>query len=469
MDGDGLRQLGHRAVDLAFDHLEGRPGYRSVPPELRRLLQDAPLPEAGQPVADILERVATQVLPYPMGNASPRFFAWVNSPPAPVGVLGDLLAAAMNPACTFGDHADVYVERCAVRWLSELVGFGGGTGLLTSGGSMASLTCIAAARHRAARQDGWDVRADGLQGGHAPLSLYVSEDGHNCLRKAAELLGLGSRAVRLVPMDGEFRMDVGALAAMLAADRAAGWRPFCVAASAGTTNTGAIDPLDELVDLCAAEGLWLHVDGAYGAFAALDPEVAPRLAALGRADSLALDPHKWLQVPLECGCALVRDAELLRAAFTMVPPYLRDVEGRPGFDEYGFQQTRGFRALKLWMGLQEAGRSGCAEMVMRHRRLARHLEGLLGSAPDFEVVAPVTLSVVCFRHAPAGLDAGAVDDLQRAVASAVQAGGEAYLTSSVLGGRPVLRACILHRDTSEEDIAALVDVVRRAGRALASA
>ncbi|HVB09713.1 MAG TPA: pyridoxal-dependent decarboxylase, partial [Bacillota bacterium] len=321
-----------------------------------------------------------------------------------------------------------------------------------------------AARHRAALADGWDMRAVGLQGGHAPMAMYVSEDGHNCLRKAAELLGLGARAVRVVPLDAEFRMDVAALRAMLAADRAAGWRPFCVAASAGTTNTGAIDPLHALADLCAAEGIWLHVDGAYGAFAALDPEVAPHLAALGRADSLALDPHKWLQVPLECGCALVRNGDLLRATFSMVPPYLRDEEGRPGFDEYGFQQTRGFRALKVWACLQQAGRAGMAEMIIRHRRLAQRLADALDAAPDFERAAPVTLSVVCFRYAPPGLAADAVDRLQGPIARTVQAGGEAFITTTVLRGRPVLRACILHRDTTAADVAALVDVVRRAGR-----
>ena len=344
-----------------------------------------------------------------MGNGHPRFFGWVNSPPAPVGIVADFLAAALDPSCAGGDHAAIYVERAAVRWLMELVGFPveGSMGLLVSGGSTASLTCLAAARHRAAAADGWDVRARGLRGAPAPLVLYLSEEGHSCMRKAAEVLGLGRDAVRTVPVDGDLRMDVGALRAAIARDRAAGRRPFCVAASAGTVNTGAIDPLDEVATLCQAEGLWFHVDGAYGAIGVADPALAARYAGLGRADSLALDPHKWLSVPVECGCALVRDGRLLRDTWSLVPPYLRTEEGKgfgglPWYSEYGFQQTRGFRALKLWMILQHLGRTGVAALVRRHVALARRLAAAVDAAPDLERVAPVELSVVCFRYAPPG-------------------------------------------------------------------
>jgi aromatic-L-amino-acid/L-tryptophan decarboxylase len=478
LDADEFRRIGHRAVELAAAYLEGlraRPVFRPMGPEQRQALLALPLPEHGADPGAILDAVAERVLPHPMGNGHPRWFGWVNSPPSPVGAVADLLAAALNPSCAGGDHAAIYLEHCAVRWLMELVGFPteGSMGLLVSGGSMASLTGLAAARHRAATLDGWDVREEGLQGGRPPLTLYLSEEGHSCLRKAAELLGLGRAATRTVPIDDQLRIDVRALRSAIDADRSAGRRPFCVAASAGAVNTGAIDPLEELADLCDEQGLWLHVDGAYGAFGVLDPVAAPRFAGLGRVHSLALDPHKWLSVPVECGCVLVRDGALLRDAFSLVPPYIRTEAGRgfgglPWFSEYGFQQTRGFRALKLWMTLQQAGRAGLAAHVARHNALARDLAARIDADPDFERLAPVTLSIVCFRYAPEGLrgDDARLDELNKAIMHEVQAGGEAFLTNTILRGRFALRACILHFDTTADDVAALVAVVRRVGRRL---
>jgi glutamate/tyrosine decarboxylase-like PLP-dependent enzyme len=479
MDPEAFRRLAHAAADLVADHLgriaEG-PVFAPMTPPERAALLERPLPDDGAGPETLLALVGREVFAHPMGNGHPRFFGWVNSPPAPVGVLADFLAAALNPSCAGGDHAAVYVERAVVRWLMELVGFPieGSMGLLVSGGSMASLTCLAAARHRAAAADGWDVRAQGLHGAPAPLTLYLSEEGHGCIRKAAEVLGLGGDAVRTIAVDRDFRMDVGALRAAVAADRLAGRRPFCVAASAGTVNTGAIDPLDELAALCRSEGLWLHVDGAYGAIGAAEPTLASRYAGLGRADSLALDPHKWLSVPVECGCALVRDGQLLRDTWSLVPPYLRTEEGKgfgglPWYSEYGFQQTRGFRALKLWMTLQHMGRSGVAGLIRRHVALARRLAAAVDAAPDLERVAPVELSVVCFRYGPPQWpgDAGRLDALNKALAERIQAEGRVFLTGTVLRGRFALRACVLHYGTTEADVDALVDAVREAGARLA--
>jgi glutamate/tyrosine decarboxylase-like PLP-dependent enzyme len=340
---------------------------------------------------------------------------------------------------------------------------------------MASLTCLAAARHRAAAADGWDVRARGIAAIPAPLVLYLSEEGHSCMRKAAEVLGLGAEAVRTVPVDDGFRMNVRALRAAVAEDRAAGRRPFCVAASAGTVNTGAIEPLDEVADLCQAEGLWLHVDGAYGAIGAADPALAPRYAGLERADSLALDPHKWLAVPVECGCALVRDGRLLRDAWSLVPSYLRTEEGKgfgglPWYSEYGFQQTRGFRALKLWMILQHLGRDGVAALVRRHVTLAQRLASAVDAASDLQRVAPADLSVVCFRLVPrmwAG-DAARLDALNKLLVEQIQAEGRVFLTGTVLRGRFALRACVLHYGTTAADVDALIDTVRETGARLVS-
>jgi glutamate/tyrosine decarboxylase-like PLP-dependent enzyme len=412
-----------------------------------------------------------------MGNGHPRFFGWVNSPPFAIGALAELLAAALNPSCAGGDHAAIYLERAAVRWLMELIGFptDGSMGLLVSGGSMASLTGLAAARHRAVERVGGDVRRDGLQGDGPALVLYMSDEGHSCVRKAAELLGLGGDAVRSVPVDADFRLDVAALRAAIAADRAAGRRPVCVAASAGTVGVGAIDPLAELADLCAAEDLWLHVDGAYGAVGVLDPAVAALYRGLERADSVALDPHKWLSVPVECGAALVRDGALLRRTFSLVPPYIQTEEGKgfgglPWYSEYGFQQTRGFRALKLWMILQWLGRDGLQAHIARHNALARRLAELVDAAPELERLAPVTLSIVCFRYAPPGwpADDPRLDDLNKAIMQALQAGGEVFVTNAVVRRRFALRACILHYATTEADLAAQIEAVRQTGARLAA-
>jgi glutamate/tyrosine decarboxylase-like PLP-dependent enzyme len=477
LDLEEFRRLGYRAVDLAAAHLAGirdRPVFTPMTAEERRAVLELPLTEGGVEPDTLLDFVTEQIAPRPMGNGHPRFFGWVNSPPAPMGVLAELLAAVLNPSCAGGDHAAIYLERAAVRGLMELTGFPteGSMGLLVSGGSMASLTALAAARQRATVRAGWDVRAEGLAG-RPQFVLYVSEEGHGCLRKAAELLGIGGAGVRTVPVDSDFRMDVAALRAAVAEDRAAGRRPFCVAASAGTVNTGAIDPLDALADLCAAEGLWLHVDGAYGALGVLDPAKAARYAGMARADSLALDPHKWLSVPVECGCVLVRDGALLRETFSLVPPYLRTEEGRgfgglPWFSEYGFQQSRGFRALKLWLTMQHMGRAGISALVSRHNALARRLAALVDAAPDLERLAPVELSIVCFRSVPAALrgDEARLDALNKAIMEEMQAGGEAFVSSTVLRGRFALRACVLHYATTEEDIDALVAVVRRTGERL---
>jgi glutamate/tyrosine decarboxylase-like PLP-dependent enzyme len=470
-----FRQLAHRAVDMIAAWLagiDGRPVFAPMAPAARADLLEEPLPEAGAAPAAILDRFASTVLPHPMGNGHPRFFGWVNAPPAPIGVLAELLAAAMNPSCAGGDHAAIYVERCAVRWLMELLDFptAGSMGILVSGGSMATLTGLAAARHRAGTAAGWSVRDEGLQGGRPRLVLYMSEDGHSCVRKAAELLGLGGDAVRVLPSDDGFHLDPGAVASAIARDRAAGLVPFCVVASAGTVSTGAVDPLEALADLCARERCWLHVDGAYGAVAAVAPERAHRFRGIGRADSIALDPHKWLAVPVECGAALIRDGAALRDTFSLVPAYLRTEEGKgfgglPWFAEYGFQQTRGFRALKLWMALQHLGRTGVRALVSRHLALAGRLAELIDRAPDLERLAPVELSIVCFRYIPPGarLAPEALDALNKRIMEMVQAEGRAFVSNAVLRGQFALRACVLHYATAEADLTALVDTIRAAG------
>jgi aromatic-L-amino-acid/L-tryptophan decarboxylase len=385
-------------------------------------------------------------------------------------VLASLAGAAMNPSVVAGDHADVHLERAVVRWLAELVGFPHepGAGLLTSGGSSATIVCLAGARSRALAAVGHDVRRDGLYG--APrLVAYVPAEAHSCVRRALELLGLGSGAMRDVPLE-RGRLDDAALRATIAADRASGGVPALVVGSAGTVNTGAIDPLDALADVAAAEGLWFHVDGAYGAFGVLDPAIAGRFAGMERADSLVLDPHKWLGVPVDAGCALVKRGDDLREAFSLIPPYLRQGTGEPvgTFAEYGFEQTRPFRALRTWATIAARGRLGLAAQVARANELARELATLIEREPELELAAVPETSIVAFRAAPAGCPPSRLDHVNGALPEAVQARGRAFVTGTVFHGRETLRACILHPETGTEHLETLVSEVVQTARGLAT-
>ncbi|GAA3209398.1 pyridoxal phosphate-dependent decarboxylase family protein [Dactylosporangium siamense] len=462
---DELTSAGRRAADITAGYLAGvgeRPVWQPVPEADRSWLMRQELPSSGRPLSDLLDDISSRVLPYPMGNGHPRFFGWVNSAPSAAGVLVAPIAAALNPSCAGGDHAGVLLEHTVLRWLADLVGFPHrpGGGLLTSGASMATVVALATARQRAAERDGVDVREDGLYG-RPPMVLYVSAEGHSCLRKAAELLGLGSRQVRVVPVDDGFRMDVEALRTLVARDTRAGLRPFCVAASAGTVNTGAVDPLDEIADVAAANGLWFHVDGAYGALGALAHHAG--YPGMARADSLVLDPHKWLGVPVDCGCVLWRDPSLTRATFSLVPAYLRDDHdgGTGWFSEYGPEQTRPFRALRTWATMSHLGRDGITRLVDTTVRLAHTLGAMIDAAPDFELLAPVGTSIVAFRHRPVDRD-DQLDELNRRIPAAVQHRGRAFLTGTQLAGAEALRACLLNPATTEDDLVLLLDEIRAA-------
>jgi glutamate/tyrosine decarboxylase-like PLP-dependent enzyme len=468
-----FRSAAHSLVDGVADHLAALPSgpvWQPLPDALRTRLLALPLPEHSAALDVLVATALRDVLPYAMGNGHPAFFGWVNPPPSPAGVVASLAAAAMNPSVVSGDHADVHLERAVVRWLAELVGFphAPGAGLLTSGGSAATIVCFAGARSRALAAAGHDVRRDGLAG--APqLIAYVPAEAHSCVRRALELLGLGSSAMREVPLEGG-RLDATALRASIAADRAGGALPALLVGSAGTVNAGAIDPLDALADVATAEDLWFHVDGAYGAFGVLDPTIAARYRGMEQADSLVLDPHKWLGVPVDAGCALVRRGDDLRDAFSLIPPYLRqDTDTLVGtFAEYGLEQTRPFRALKTWATIAARGRAGIAAQVARANALARELATLVERDPELELAAVPETSIVAFRARPAGCPAAKLDELNRALPEAVQARGRAFVTGTVFGGRETLRACILHPDTTSEHLATLVAEVVAAARRLSA-
>ncbi len=477
MDPEAFRAAGHRLVDDLAAYLAAVPDgpvtHDVAPSALRASLGfGAPLPESGAGANALLERTTRMLFEHSLFNQHPRFFGYITAPPAPIGILGDFLAAAANPNCGSWTLSPVAteIESEAVRWIAELIGYPADAGgLLVSGGNMANFVCFFAAR---AAKAGWDVRARGSQAG-PPLAVYASAETHTWIQKAADLAGMGTDAIRWIPVDGDQRMDVAALAARIAADRAASVRPFLVVGTGGSVSTGAVDPLPAIRDLCRREDLWFHVDGAYGGFAAAAPGAPADLRALAHADSVAVDPHKWLYAPLEAGCALVRDAEALRAAFSYHPPYYHFGEGVTNYVDFGMQNSRGFRALKVWLMLQHAGASGYRAMIEEDMRLSRALAAAVGAHPELEPLTQ-SLSIATFRCVPRDLGARLaepavaeyLDDLNRAVLDRVQREGEAFVSNAVVVGRYALRACIVNFHTGEADVEALPGIVARVGARL---
>ncbi|HET7228951.1 MAG TPA: aminotransferase class V-fold PLP-dependent enzyme [Longimicrobium sp.] len=468
---DDVRRMGHRVAEMVAAYLAALPDgpvFQPLPRDAVQAMRDTPAPRDAAPVDALLDEFERTIAAYPFGNGHPHWYGWVNSPPAPVAIFAEALAAAMNPSVAGGNHAAVHLEHQVAGWLKEMLGFPReAMGMFVSGGSAGALTGLAVARHVAARKAGWDLRRDGVRGFPAPLLVYAAAEAHGCNQKACEILGLGSAAIRPVPMDGALRMDAAALEAMIAEDADGGRIPMAVVATAGTVNTGAIDPLDAIADVCARHGVWMHVDAAYGGPAILTSRYREILAPLARADSVALDLHKWMYVPVEAGFVLVRDAASMRDAFSLVPPYLRvdggeeGAQGPPWFSEFGVQQTRGFRALKAWMALKHHGLDGYRRMIEHDLSLASHLAARVEAEAEMELIEPRGLSVVCFRLAPPSLrgNEAALDALNRGVLTGVQLGGRAFLTGTVVRGVFWLRACIINHRATEADVDVMVDAV----------
>lgn len=461
-----IRRLGYRIVDLLVGrqatlpdrHASGWAGRE----QLEALFRE-PAPERPRDAEEVLARLERDLFPRFMPINHPRFFGFVPSPGNLVGALADALAAGLNPflGTWFAGSGPAEIELVTLDWLRDLCGLPAETGgLFVSGGSVANLTALHAARHVRLGSRGEDFRR---------ATVYLSDQTHSSVERALAVLGFRPDQVRKLPADEGFRLPLGFLEQEVAADRGAGRIPFCVVANAGTTNTGAVDPLHDLADLCRREDLWLHADGAYGAAAVLCERGKRALAGLERVDSLSLDPHKWLFQPIEIGCVLLRDRRLLHDAFTIHPDYLQDVHRdreAVNFCDYGIQLTRGFRALKLWMSIQVFGLDAFRRAVDRGFDLAETAERILRESPRWEVTTPAQMGVVSFRYALPGKSEEELDAIQTGIVDGLRAGGFALATSTRLRGRIALRLCTINPRTTDEDIRDTIEHMAAIGEGL---
>ncbi|MGC5019358.1 pyridoxal phosphate-dependent decarboxylase family protein [Micromonospora sp. DT47] len=453
---------------------------RTSAAELRDLLAE-PLPAEGRDFSHLLDVFRDVIVPGSRHNGHPRFFGYVSAPGTAVASVADFLASALNanlPAWRSAP-APTELEHVAIGWIKEAIGCDtNAVGLFMSGGSMANFAALAAARHR---HCGDAVATHGVSAHPRPLRIYASQEVHHSIRKAAALLGIGRGNVREVAVDARFRMDVDDLVRKIEEDKAGGSDPFCVVASAGTVGTGAVDPLTEIATVAKRYGLWMHVDACYGGFARLARSARPLFDGLSEADSIALDPHKWLYLPADCGCLIYRNPEAARAAFTLDADYTRVVQTEPAeaftFWDYGPDFSRRFRALKVWMVLAHAGSQAVGEAIESNLDCARHLAELVDASDDFELLSPVELSIFCFRYLPPAPRTGPrsvveeqeLDRVNERILVSLQQAGSSYLSNATINGRFALRGCVLNYRTTRDDMEILLDDVRRAAEQVSGA
>ncbi len=471
---DEIREIGHQMIDDLVDYWKGireEPVWKPIPSEIKSTFE-TPIPNQGKSPKSVYQEFKETIFAYNKGNVHPRFFAWIQGTGNPMGVWGDLLASGMNPNVTIGEHAPLYVDKQVVNWCKSLVGFPEeSSGILVSGGSMANITALTVARNSYKTAN---IRKNGLQKTEERLLIYCSQETHSCIEKAAEIIGLGTDSVRKIEVNERFEMIPEKLESQIQADLAAGYSPLCIVGTSGTVNTGSIDPLDELLKLSRKYGIWFHVDGAYGALCKLDPSYAGRLKAIEEADSLAFDLHKWLYVPYEIGCTLIRDKNKHRASFAITPNYLLPENrglagGLDSLNNYGFELSRGFKALKVWMSLKEQGMEKYKLMIAQNNRQAEYLGKLVESKAQLELTAPVCMSITCFRMVVPNFTEDQHRELNREILLRLQEEGIASPSSTILNGKFTLRIANVNQRTRFEDMELLVEEVLRIGNSILSA
>jgi glutamate/tyrosine decarboxylase-like PLP-dependent enzyme len=473
---DTFRALGHQLVDDLADFLASLPSRPvttgETPAEVQAVLGDSALPSQGTDPAVLLEEATKLVIDHSTFNGHPDFLAFITSSAAPIGALGDLLASSVNPNLGGWPLSPMAteIERQTVRWIAEFVGYPSRHGLLVSGGNMANLVAFWAARRAKAT---WDIRTSGAAAGPR-LTAYVSKETHTWVQKAADLSGMGTEAIRWIPTDNRQRMVTSALDEAIERDRADGFLPVLVVGTAGTVSTGAVDPLADIGGLCRRHDLWFHVDGAYGAPAAALPECADEFNGMAEADSIAIDPHKWFYAPLQAGCLLVKDMARLRNTFSYHPTYFPFIDEAPDaplmYYEYGPENSRGFRALKVWLAFRQVGRDGFVTMIRDDMAMARRLFDRVTEHPEFES-ATQDLSIATFRYVPPDVDVSDaatgeyLNTLNAQILDRLQETGTTYLSNAVIDEVYFLRACVVNFRTSAGRIDLLPERIATVGRA----
>jgi glutamate/tyrosine decarboxylase-like PLP-dependent enzyme len=470
-DWTSFRAQAHIMLDDMLGYIEKireRPVWQPIPNEVRARFR-SPLPRVGEDLAQVHAEFMHDVLPFALGNVHPGFMGWVHGGGTPVGMVAEMLAAGLNANLGGRDQIPIEVERQVTEWVREIFGFPrGASGLFVTGTSMANLIAVLIARDAAL---GAKARSGGLIDGKKRLSAYASTAVHSSVARAMDIAGLGSNALRLIPVDSRYRINLAALAEAIEADRASGSTPFFAVGTAGGVNTGAIDDLTAMGEICRREELWFHVDGAFGALAKLTPDIAPRLDGMERADSVAFDFHKWGQAPYDAGFILVRDAEAHQQAFASPAAYLERAErgmaaGSPWPCDFGPDLSRGFRALKVWFTLKALGTERLGESISRSCALARYLEERINAAPELELMAPVELNIVCFRYRVQNSSPEESNRLNAEIAVRLQESGIVAPSTTRLGGLTAIRAAIVNHRTSRAEIDALVEGALAHGRAL---
>jgi aromatic-L-amino-acid/L-tryptophan decarboxylase len=471
-DWTELRELGHRMLDDMLDYLRTvreRPVWKPLPTELNQEF-DRPLPVAPEGIEQAYEDFVQHVMPYPLGNIHPRFWSWVCGTGTPGGMLAEMLAAGMNSGVHGAAQSAVKVEQQVLNWGKEIMGFPrSASGILVTGGSMANLVGLTVARNAKA---GIDINQHGLHCALQPLIFYCSTQTHNSVHKAIGLLGLGRESLRQIPVNQKFEIDIAALEATIEQDRRDGFRPACVIGNAGTVNTGAVDDLNTLADICAREDMWFHVDGAFGAMLSLSPSLRPLIAGMERADSIAFDFHKWMYMQYDAGCALIRSEKAHHDSFRVPSSYLSHFQrgvasGDAWFGEYGMDLSRSFRALRIWMSIKEHGIDRYRRMIEQNVAQARHLVDLIEEGEELELMAPAPLNIVCFRYKPAGFTEEELNGLNKEILFQIQEQGIAAPSSTVLDGKFAIRVAISNHRSRLDDFDVLAREVSRIGRELA--
>ena len=466
-----IRELGHLMIDDMIDylqHIKDAPVWTQMPNEAKEFLKSQ-VPRQPQNTEAIYNDFKKYILPYNTGNIHPRFFAWVQGTGTPFSVLAEMLAATMNPNVTIGEHAPMYVDKQVVEWCKELVNFPkSASGILMSGASMANITALTVARDF---QLGMNVRNNGVHSSGKQMVLYCSSETHSCVQKAAELIGIGTSAVRSIEVNEQFMIDIPKLIISIEEDLTNHLLPFCIVGNAGTVNTGAIDPLEELAIIAKKYNLWFHIDGAFGALAKLVPEYSEKLKAIENCDSIAFDLHKWMYLPYEIGCALIKNPTAHRNSFAVTPEYLANEErglagGPDPISNFGPELSRGFKALKVWMSLKEHGLDKYTQMIRQNIAQAFYLASIINASTQLELLAEVTLNIVCYRYVDKSIPGNQLNQLNKEILIQLQEQGIAAPSSTILNDLFAIRVCIVNQRSKSSDFNLLASETIRIGNHL---